>query len=520
VRFNIARTHDDHDRGRAGGETSTKAEKVTVSDRPVVLLTGASGYVGGRLLKALEKSGVRLRCLARRPDYLRSRVATETEVARGDVFDPASLATALQNVSTAYYLVHSMGSAGSFEEKDREGARNFAVAARAAGVRRVIYLGGLGEGGELSTHLRSRHEVGEVLRESGVQVIEFRASIIIGSGSLSFEMVRALAERLPVMITPKWVAVKAQPIAISDMIKYLLAALKLDAPGNPIYEVGGADVVSYGDILSEYSRQRGLRRVMIPVPVLTPRLSSLWLGLVTPLYARVGRKLIDSMIHRTVVRDDAALKVFSVRPLGMREAIALALRNEDFDYRGTRWSDAMSAAGEPREWGGVRFGNRLVDSRVVHVKVPPERAFAPIRRIGGTTGWYYGEWLWQLRGFLDLLAGGVGMRRGRRDAESLEVGDAVDCWRVETLDPPRQLRLAAEMRLPGRAWLDFEVAAEGSGSTIRQTAIFDPVGLPGIAYWYGIFPLHQLVFAGMLRGIARAATDSDPGLSQQATDAD
>ena len=496
---------------------------MTASERPVVLLTGASGYVGGRLLKALEAAGVRLRCVARRPDYLRSRVAAETEVVRGDVLDPASLLTALQNVSTAYYLVHSMGSPGSFEEKDREGARNFAAAAGVASVRRIIYLGGLGESSdELSTHLRSRHEVGDVLRDSGVQVIEFRASIIIGSGSLSFEMVRALAERLPVMITPKWVAVKAQPIAIGDMIDYLLAALTLEVEGSPIYEIGGSDVVSYGDILREYSRQRGLHRLMIPVPVLTPRLSSLWLGLVTPLYARVGRKLIDSMIHPTVVRDDTAFKVFSIRPRGMREAIALALRNEDLDYRGTRWSDAMSAAGEPRDWGGVRFGNRLVDSRVIHVDVPPERAFAPIRRIGGATGWYYGEWLWQLRGFLDLLLGGVGMRRGRRDAESVEVGDAVDCWRVETFDPPRQLRLAAEMRLPGRAWLDFEVAAEGSGSTIRQTAIFDPVGLPGIAYWYGIFPLHQMVFAGMLRGIAHAAILADfaTRLSPGATDAD
>ena len=487
---------------------------MTASETPLVLLTGASGYVGGRLLKALEATRVRLRCVARRPDYLRSRVAAETEVVRGDVLDPGSLATALRNVSTAYYLVHSMGSAGSFEENDREGARNFAAAARAAGVRRIIYLGGLGESSaELSTHLRSRHEVGEVLRESGVQVIEFRASIIIGSGSLSFEMVRALAERLPVMITPKWVAVKAQPIAIGDMIDYLLAVLSLEVEGNLIYEIGGSDVVSYGDILREYSRQRGLHRLMIPVPVLTPRLSSLWLGLVTPLYARVGRKLIDSMIHATVVRDDAALKAFSIRPRGLREAIALALRNEDLDYRGTRWSDAMSAGGEPRDWGGVRFGNRLVDSRVTHVDVPPERAFAPIQHIGGTTGWYYGEWLWQLRGVLDLLVGGVGMRRGRPDAESLEVGDTVDCWRVEAFDPPRQLRLAAEMRLPGRAWLDFEVTAEGNGSAIRQTAIFDPIGLPGIAYWYGIFPLHQLVFAGMLRGIARAAagTDSAPG---------
>ncbi len=347
-------------------------------------------------------------------------------------------------------------------------------------------------------------------------MIEFRASVIIGSGSLSFEMVRALVERLPIMITPKWVAIKSQPIAIGDMIDYLLAALNLEVEGNPIYEIGGADIVSYGDIMREYSRQRGLRRLMIPVPVLTPRLSSLWLGLVTPLYARVGRMLIDSIIHPTVVRDDAALKKFSIRPKGLREAIMLALRNEDIGYGATKWSDALSSAGDPRDWGGVRFGNRLVDSRVAHVDVPPERAFAPIRRIGGATGWFYANWLWRVRGMLDLLVGGVGMRRGRRDPEVLEVGDTIDCWRVETFVPTRQLRLSSEMRLPGRAWLDFEVESDGSGSTIRQTAIFDPIGLPGLAYWYGIYPLHQIVFAGMLRGIARAAiaTASAERLSQ------
>lgn len=489
----------------------------SVSNPPLVLLTGATGYVGGRLLEALHNKEVPVRCLVRRPEYLRTRGAANAELIRGDVLDPGSLKFTFEGVSTAYYLVHSMGATESFEEKDRQGASNFAAAARNAGVRRIIYLGGLGDnGGDLSPHLRSRHEVGDVLRKSGVQVIEFRASVIIGSGSLSFEMVRALVERLPIMITPKWVAIKSQPIAVGDMINYLVAALDLEVEGNPIYEIGGADIVSYGDIMREYSRQRGLRRLMIPVPVLTPRLSSLWLGLVTPLYARVGRKLIESIIHPTVVRDDAALKTFSIRPKGMREAITLALRNEDLDYGATKWSDALSSAGDSRDWGGVRFGNRLVDSRVVHVDVPPERAFAPIRRIGGTTGWFYANWLWRMRGLLDLLVGGVGMRRGRRDPEALEVGDAIDCWRVETFVPTRQLRLASEMRLPGRAWLDFEVESDGSGSTIRQTAIFDPIGLPGLAYWYGIYPLHQIVFAGMLRGIARAAiaTASAERLSQ------
>jgi uncharacterized protein YbjT (DUF2867 family) len=406
-----------------------------------------------------------------------------------------------------------MGSTGSFEEADRRGAEHFGRAARDAGVRRIVYLGGLGESDpSLSAHLRSRHEVGDVLRLSGVPVIELRASIVIGSGSLSFEMVRALVERLPVMVTPRWVAVPAQPIAIDDVLAYLVAALDVDVAGNPVYEIGGADRVSYGDLMREYARQRGLRRVMIPVPVLTPRLSSLWLGLVTPLYARVGRKLVESMRHPTVVRDDTAARVFGIRPRGLRDAIASALRNEDCAHAATRWSDALSAAGPVPQWGGVRFGGRLVDSRLARVAVPPAAAFASIRRIGGATGWYYADWLWRLRGFLDLLGGGIGMRRGRADPEALHVGDAVDCWRVEALEPDRRLRLRAEMRLPGRAWLDFEVTPAGGGATIRQTAVFDPVGLAGLAYWYGVWPLHRLVFAGMLRNLARAAEAAAPGV--------
>jgi uncharacterized protein YbjT (DUF2867 family) len=473
----------------------------------MILLTGATGYVGGRLRRALEASGRRVRCLARHPEFLRARGDAAVEVVRGDVLDAASLAAAMEGVDTAYYLVHSMGSSGSFEEVDRRGARNFAQAAARAGVHRIVYLGGLGEnGGELSQHLRSRHEVGDILRESAVQVIEFRASVIIGSGSLSFEMIRALAERLPLMITPRWVSVPAQPISIGEVIEYLTRALDIDIEGNPIFEIGGADVVSYGDLLREYARQRGLHFIMIRVPVLTPWLSSLWLALVTPLFARVGRKLINSIVHPTVVRDDRARQVFGIEPLGVREAIASALRNEDLEYATTRWSDALSAAGPRRDWGGVRFGNRLVDSRSLHVPVAPAVAFAPICRIGGRAGWPYADWLWRIRGWLDLLVGGVGMRRGRRDPESLQVGDTLDCWRVEAFEPDRNLRLAAEMRLPGRAWLDFEVAGDGAGSTIRQTAIFDPVGLAGLAYWYGVYPLHRLVFAGMLRAIGEAAT--------------
>ena len=480
------------------------------SDLPV-LVTGATGYVGGRLLRVLESARVRVRCLARRPDYLRGRAAPSTEIVGGDVLDPASLARALAGVRAAYYLVHSMDAAGGFEARDREAARAFGAAARAAGVPRIIYLGGLaGPGEALSAHLRSRHEVGRLLRESGVPVVEFRASIVLGSGSLSFEIVRALVERLPVMITPRWVSVPAQPIAIDDLLAYLVAALDLPLEGSPVYEIGGADRVSYGDLMREYARQRGLRRLMIRVPVLTPRLSGLWLGLVTPVYARIGRRLVDSMRHPTVVTDPDALRVFDIRPRGVAEAIAAALRSEDREFAETRWSDALSAAGAETPRPGARFGNRIVDSRAVQVGAPPVNAFAPVRRIGGTTGWYAWEVLWRLRGFLDLLAGGPGMRRGRRHPQHLRVGDVVDFWRVEAYEPGRLLRLAAEMKLPGRAWLEFEVRPEDPGSVIRQTATFDPVGLFGLAYWYALYPLHRLVFAGMLRGIA-AAAEKDAG---------
>ena len=472
-----------------------------------VLLTGATGYVGGRLLPLLEQGGFRVRCLVRRPEVLTSRVAASTEVIAGDVLDRATLDPALRGIDVAYYLVHSMGATGSFEEADRKAARNFGEAARAAGVGRIVYLGGLGITEEkLSPHLRSRQEVGEILRESGVPVLEFRASIVIGSGSLSYEMIRSLVERLPVMITPKWVNVPAQPIAIDDLLAYLIEALRLPESACRIYEIGGADRMSYAEIMRVYGKLRGRRVRMLPVPVLTPYLSSLWLGLITPLYARIGRKLLDSIVHSTVVRDDTALRVFSVRPMGVEDAVRRALGREDREIAATRWSDALSAAGEQPSWGGVEFGPRLVDSRTVRVPVSPEAAFRPIQEIGGETGWYAWDWLWHVRGFLDLLVGGVGMRRGRPSPTTLRVGDAIDFWRVEAVEPNRLLRLAAEMKLPGRAWLEFEVTRKDGESVIRQTASFDPVGPLGRAYWYALYPVHQLVFGGMLRAIARAAT--------------
>lgn len=481
-------------------------EATQLSSRPLRLVTGASGYVGGRLLRVLHERGDRVRCMARRPDDLRARVPAGVDVVHGDVLDPTSLEQALTGVHTAFYLIHAMASPHDFEREEREGAANFARAALAAGVRRIIYLGGLGGETELSQHLSSRREVGRLLRESGVSTIEMRASIIMGSGSLSFELVRSLVERLPVLITPRWVSQRTQPIAIGDLLSYLAAAADLPAGESEILEIGGLDRVSYLDLMREFAAQRGLWRLFVRVPVLTSWLSSRWLGLVTPVYARVGRKLIDSLRSETVVTSSRAAELFpGIHVVGMHEAIRRALANEDREFAETRWSDALSSVGISQPWGGAHTGSRLVDSRSATVSCTPDAAFQPIERIGGTVGWYYGNWLWRLRGGLDLLVGGAGMRRGRRNPVTLLPGDAVDFWRVEAVEGGRMLRLRAEMKLPGRAWLQFEVEGHDGHSVVRQTAIFEPRGVAGLLYWYALYPLHQFIFAGMLRGITSAA---------------
>lgn len=453
-----------------------------------VLLTGATGYIGRRLLRALEDGGWLVRCLARQPDRVVPGRAT-TEVVAGDCLDEASLVATMDGVDQAYYLVHSMTSGAGFAALDRQAAANFGRAAARAGVRRIVYLGGLGGAPDsLSTHLKSRLETGEALREAGVPVVEFRASIVIGAGSLSFEMIRALVERLPVMICPKWVDTRTQPIAIDDVLSYLKAALELPHGREGIFEIGGPDVVSYAEMMREYARLRGLPRLLLPVPVLTPRLSGLWLGLVTPAQARVGRALVEGLRNPTIVRSAAAREAFTIRPMPMGEAFVRAIEE-----------DAPA--------------QRKIERRLVVVDAPPAQAFAPIRRIGGNTGWYFGDALWRLRGWLDRWMGGAGMPRHRRDPEACAVGDVIDGWRVEAYEPDRLLRLAAGLKLPGRGWLEFRVAPVGDGtqSLIRQTAIFDPRGVTGRLYWYGVLPLHALVFRGLLQRIARrAAEDAAP----------
>jgi uncharacterized protein YbjT (DUF2867 family) len=472
-----------------------------------VLLTGATGYVGGRLLRKLEESGRPVRCMVRRPEALSGRTAEQTEIVHGDVLEPESLHEAFTGVTAAYYLVHSMAAARPFADADRRGAENFAAAARTSGVGRIVYLGGLGAEHDVSTHLESRHEVGRILRESGVPTIEFRASVIIGSGSASFEIVRSLVDRSLLLLIPRWVVSRTQPIAIEDVLAYLLAALDHELDESRLFEIGGPDRVTYADLMREYARQVGLRRAVIRVPFASPRISGLWLSVVTPVYASIGRELIESLRNDTLVHDGSAREVFPIRPRGFRQAIERALANEDREFAETRWSDALSAH-QGRNWGGVTFGQRAVSSRTIRVAASPQQTFAPIERIGGKTGWYYANGFWRLRGLLDKIVGGVGLRRGRRDPVRLAVGDTLDFWRVEAFEQDRLLRLSAEMKTPGRIWLQFEVNGDEAGTTLRQTAIFDPHGLAGLAYWYALYPIHYLIFDGMLHRIAQVAIAS------------
>jgi lipocalin/uncharacterized protein YbjT (DUF2867 family) len=453
-----------------------------------ILLAGATGYIGSRLLRELEAGGYKVRCLAREPGRVTPGRAT-TEVVAGDCLDEASLVAAMQGIDQAFYLVHSMGSGADFAELDRRAAANFGRAAAHAGVNRIVYLGGLGSATDaLSTHLKSRMETGEALGAAGVPIVELRASIVIGAGSLSFEMIRALVERLPVMICPRWVNTRTQPIAIDDVLAYLTAALHLPDRHGAVFEVGGPEVVSYGDMMREYARLRRLRRFFISVPVLTPRLSGLWLGLVTPAQARVGRALVEGLRNSTVVRSPASRETFAHRPMPLRDAFKRAIdENAASHYK--------------------------VDTRAVVVDAPPAHAFAPIRRIGGVTGWYFANPLWRLRGWLDRCMGGAGMPRLRRDPDECAVGDDIDGWRVDAYEPNRLLRLSAGLKLPGRGWLEFQVEPLDGGvrSVIRQTASFDPRGVAGRLYWYGVLPLHALVFRGLLRRIGEHAAAAGRG---------
>jgi len=471
-----------------------------------ILVVGASGYVGGRLVPLLAGQGHELVLASRNPRPLQARYP-DASVIRADLLDPASLPAAVAGVEFAYYLAHSMGTSKSdFAERDVRGAANFARAAAAAGVRRIIYLGGLGDDeARLSRHLASRHWTGAELAGHGVPVTEFRAAVIIGSGSASFEILRHLTERLPVMITPRWVATRCQPIAIRDVLAYLVAAI--DHPEvTGIVEIGGPDVLSYGEMMMAYARQRGLRRLMIPVPVLTPRLSSYWVSLVSPVPSAVARPLIDGLRNEVVVRDPEPARAFDVTPMRYEEALARAIRRTEGSDVESTWFDAYRAR-DRSTLGSRNEEGMLVDRRVINVAAPPEAVFAEVQRVGGATGWPYGNVLWRIRGFADRAVGGVGLRLGRRDPNRVRVGDAIDFWRVEEVHPPELLRLRDAMKLPGRAWLQYEILSIGDGrsSQLVQTAFFEPHGLPGLVYWYGLMPVHPTMFKGMITELAARA---------------
>ena len=472
-----------------------------------VLVTGATGYIGGRLVSRLRAHNYHVRCFTRAAERLRGRFDADVDIVEGDIADEAALSRALEGCNAAYYLVHSMSSTHAFADADREAAKRFGEAAHAAGVDKIIYLGGLGNDRDaLSAHLRSRHEVGEVLRASGVHVIEFRAALIIGSGSISFEMMRYLTERLPVMIAPRWVMTRCQPIGIRDVLAYLIAALELKAHANRIYEIGGADVLTYRDMMLRYAALRGLRRHVVVVPFFTPQLSSYWVHLVTPISARLAQPLIRGLYNEVIVRDRAANADFpQIVPIGFDEAVERALDR----YRGagaeTTWFDAFDLQTLPKGFNGAKEG-MLIDVRVRHANASPERVAAVFSSLGGSRGWLVADSLWHLRGWLDRAVGGVGLRRGRRSPNDLREGDVVDFWRVEAFRADRLLRLRAEMKLPGRAWLQFEANADpNGGATLRQTAFFEPRGLFGMLYWYGVAPFHELVFGAMAKHIVREA---------------
>ncbi len=482
-----------------------------------VLVTGGTGYIGGKLVPILIEQGYRVRCLARNPESIVKLGWRDVEIVQGDALRYETLVSAMKGVCVAYYLIHSMESGeADFEEKDKQAAENFGRAAKQAGVERIIYLGGLGSHSEtLSPHLESRQKTGRVLRESGVPVTEFRAGVIIGSGSLSFELIRYLTERLPLMICPKWVVTKAQPIAVNDVLRYLSEAVRVPESQGKIIEIGGPQVFSYREMILGYAKVRGLRRWLINVPLLTPRLSSYWVGFVTPLESGVARLLIEGLKNEVIVRDKTAADIFSFSP----KSYELAL-NEAFDRNPERevptktaWAGILSSP--PKLVGNldVEFAEKegiFIQHRKVEAAASAESAFYVITHLGGENGWLYADPLWRLRGWMDRLLGGNGLNRPRRSPDELIEEDILDWWRVEAIKPNQLLRLRAEMKLPGRGWLQFEIQTQLPKRVLLiQTAFFEPKGLFGNLYWWLLIPFHFFLFKGMIGELAKKAEERE-----------
>jgi uncharacterized protein YbjT (DUF2867 family) len=472
---------------------------------------GATGYIGGRLVPSLHDAGHEVRCLTRHPDKLRGVAWAESlEVVKGDALDRSSLGAAMVDIDVVVYLVHSIGTGASFQESDRIAAVNTADAAAAAGVSRIVYLGGLVPAGEAaSAHLASRAEVGQIFLDGAVNAIVLQAGVIIGSGSASFEMLRYLTERLPMMITPKWVRSLVQPIAVRDVLSYLVGSLDLPPDLNRRFDIAGPDVLSYRDMMQRYARVAELkRRIIIPVPVLSPWLSSQWVNVVTPVPKAIAQPLIESLRNNAVAHERDIDEFIPLVRCPFDEAVRLALHQIRHAEVATRWSGANwpGAPSDPMptdpEWSG---GSVYRDDRSMVIDAAAADVWAAVEGIGGERGWYSFKLAWALRGFLDRMVGGVGLRRGRRDANRLFVGDAVDFWRVEAVERPHLLRLRAEMRLPGEAWLEFTVDERDGKTVLKQRALFIPRGLAGHLYWWSVSPFHNIVFGSMIKNLAHAA---------------
>jgi len=476
----------------------------------VVLVTGATGYIGGRLVPRLLEAGYRVRVLARDPARLVGRSWFEqVEIVQGDVLKPETLPQAVAGVQAAYYLIHSMNGSDNFHQRDLTAARNFGDAAREAGIERIIYLGGLGDPeSDLSKHLRSRQQTGDALRESGVPVTEFRAAVIVGSGSVSFEMIRYLTERVPVMVCPQWVYTKIQPIGIRNVLEYMIATLEKPESADKILEIGGKDVMTYGDMMTGYAKVRGLKRLLLPVPVLTPRLSSYWVHLVTPIPSAIAQPLIDGLRNEVVVRNEEARKLFpQIELMGYERAVQLALTRLEAGQVESSWSDALyTTQGDIPPVVLTTQDGMIIEQRQQVVEASPGKVFDAFTGLGGERGWLYMTWAWRIRGLIDRLLGGVGYRRGRRDPNQVRGGDVVDFMRVEEVKTDRLMRLRAEMKVPGKAWLQFEALPIDKQKTrLVIKAFFAPKGLFGLLYWYALYPIHAVIFSGMLEKLAEQA---------------
>lgn len=498
-----------------GAENQPDGNEESGRHAPPVFVTGATGYVGGRLVPRLIDAGHTVRCLVRSPRKLDQRLWSadrRVAIVRGDLDDVDATAEAMRGCRDAFYLVHSMESAGAdYAERDRDMAAAFAQAARAAGVDRIIYLGGLGETQDgLSEHLASRREVETALGSTGIDVTVLRAAMIIGSGSASFEILRYLTERLPVMTTPRWVRTECQPVAIRDVLTDLVECLEKPLTRGATIEIGGPDVLRYSELMQLTAAEIGLpRRIIIPLPVLTPKLSSLWIGLVTPVNPRIARPLAEGLRNRVVVTGDAMDRLLPRERLGVRDAIRLALCKVNAHDIETVWSAAGAVPGDP-DWAG---GTSYVDERTIGIDAPPTAAYKAVCRIGGGHGWYAAQWLWKVRGLMDFVLGGPGLRRGRRHPETVAYGEALDFWRVVGIETDRLLALRAEMKLPGEAMLTFRIHPDAQNTNrcdLTMTARFRPKGLLGILYWYSVLPFHNVVFSGMMKGIRQSALKDKP----------